>query len=334
MDNAFAPGQTVGGYEIVDVIESSRAGATYRVRNLVTQRMESLRVIPDVQGDQAKVDRFLREVKILAGLSHPNIVRFHTAVELEGRLVMTYELVEGVTLAQKLELGPMPVEEAVDLMKQLLRALEHAHSHGVIHREITPANVIITSGRQVKLTGFTMAKQAADTHLTQMGAPVGAVEYMSPEQVKGMAVPDARADLYAAGIVFFEMLTGKPPFRSPSQFDVMFAQVQTTPPIPSSVRPGVPPDIDAALMKVLEKEPANRFQSATDFLNALEPAPVPQTPVAVQEPVAVAAPPVDAAEAAATPVVSDTSGTRLLVFGTAVFILTILLFYVLKTIFG
>lgn len=336
MDNAFALGQSVGNYEFLDVLDSSRTGTTYRVRNLVTQRVETLRLIPDVHGDQARVERFLRECKILSGLSHPNIVRFHAALELEGRMIMTSELVEGVTLAARLELGALPVEEALEIMAQLLRALEHAHAYGVIHREISPKNILITAERQVKLTGFGLAKQAGDTHLTQMGVPIGAVEYMSPEQVKGVAVPDSRADLYSAGIVFYEMLTGKTPFHSASQFDIMAAHVMTVPAAPSSVRPEISPEVDRVVMTALEKEPARRFQSAREFLDALIPGaaaaavPVPQPMPAVLP----LTPRIEDPAVPELPVPINASGMRLLFLGTAVFVLTVFLFVAAAQLFG
>jgi eukaryotic-like serine/threonine-protein kinase len=335
MENGFSPGQRVGNYEILDVLESSRSGVSYRVRNLVTQRLEALRVIPDVQGDQAKVERFLREVKILAGMSHPNIVRFHTAVELEGRLVMTSELVEGVTLAQRLELGPMAPGEAVDVIAQLMKALEHAHAYGVVHREIAPKNVILTAEGQVKLTGFGMAKQAKDTQLTQMGVPVGSVEYMSPEQVKGMSVPDSRSDIYSAGIVFYEMLTGKTPFASASQFDVMAAHVQTMPALPSSLRAGIGSDLDRVVLTALEKDPARRFQSARQFFDALLPGDSPAQPSAAPaSAMPILTPPTEAVAVPDMPVPPTASGMRLLFVGTAVFALTVLLFMAARTFFG
>jgi serine/threonine-protein kinase len=241
-----------------------------------------LRLLPDVAGDQSLVERFMREVRILASLSHENIVRLCNAAEINGRLVMVYEQIEGVTLAERLELGRLSLPEASDIMNGLLKALDHAHTRGVIHREVTPKNIILSTDRQVKLAGFSMAKQAADSTVTMMGTPVGDVEYMSPEQVKGIAVVDARADLYSAGIVLYEMLTGKTPFRSPSQFDVMFAQVQTPPAPPSALRSDILPALDAAVLKALEKDPDRRYQSARDFLTALG-MPLPAEGEAMQE---------------------------------------------------
>src|SRR5262249_34548081 len=149
-------------------------GTTYKVRNKLANRFEAMKVLPgNSQNDQDRVERFLREIRVHAGLTHPNIVNFYNATELEDRLVMTSELVEGTTLAGRLELGPMPWREAVSAMNQVLSALAYAHERCIVHRDLTPSRIILTPEGAARLNGFSLAKLVADPHLTAMGAVVG-----------------------------------------------------------------------------------------------------------------------------------------------------------------
>src|SRR5437879_4658652 len=186
---AIKPGQTFGDYEVVDLIESSKNGVTYKVRNALLQRWEALRVLPrTLQDDQEKATRFLREAKVHARINHPNIVSFYHATQLAGQLVMTTELVEGTTLADRMELGPIPLPEALSYASQVLAALAHAHASGIVHRDITPSNIILTAGGGVKLTGFGLAKTITDPQLTQPGTVIGSLDYISPEQIRGVKI--------------------------------------------------------------------------------------------------------------------------------------------------
>lgn len=267
----FEIGQTVGDYEVLDVIDASQGGRVFKVRNVLAQRVESLKVFPkEFQDDRERVDRFMREIKIHARLSHPNIATFYNATQVNGQLVMTTEVLEGFTLAELLESGPLPWPEAAGYMRQALAALGHAHEHGVVHRMIAPSNITITSDQTLKITGFDLAKTAADPQLTKVGVVMGSIEYMSPEQVKGSTHLDARSDIYSLGAVFCAAVTGKPPFCSESQFEVMMAHVSTTPAPPSASNSAVPPELDRIILKALAKEPSERFQSVAEFAQALD----------------------------------------------------------------
>jgi serine/threonine-protein kinase len=300
------PGETMGDYEVVDLIESSKTGTTYKVRNIASQRFESLRVLPrTLQDDQEKVTRFLREAQVHARINHPNIVTFYQASHLGGQLVMTTELVEGTTLAQRLELGPLKLEEALNYMSQVLSALAHAHALGVVHRDITPSNIILTPDGGVKLTGFGLAKATTDPQLTQPGTVIGSLDYISPEQIRGLGELDSRTDIYSLGVVFYEAVTGQKPFAQKSQFEIMLAHVNSVPPAPTVVNPELPAELSEVILTAMAKDPSSRFQTADEFRRrvdqlrgvtpppsepTIEPPPVvePEVPVAPAAPAAIA----------------------------------------------
>ncbi len=336
---SFELGQTVGGYEFIDVLERSKAGVTYKVRNVLLQRFEALKVLPSGwQEDQERAERFLREMKVHARLEHPNIVAFYSASQLGDQMVMTTELVEGLTLEQILEVGPLPVADAVSYMGQALAALECAHEQGVVHREITPGHMIITPNGTLKLTGFGLAKAANAPQLTQVGTVMGSLQYISPEQVKGAPHIDGRADLYSLGVVFYRAVTGKLPFESASQFDLMLAHVNQAPQPPVERQPELPGAINDVILKALAKEPLDRHQTAKEFREALEavaPGPVVKPVAAV-----VPAPPVEAPpQVSLPPLVRPVPGTpsgasiasmttpQMLVAGVFLFLMMLIAFF-------
>ena len=264
----FEIGRTIGGYEFLDFLGSSKVDVSYKVRNVFAQRIELLRVLPK-QDDPDLVGRFLREMKVHARLVHPNIVSFYDARELDGQLVMTIEFVEGTTLAQRLKCAPIDWNEAAGYMRQALLALAYAHSQQVVHRDITPESILVTPDGAVKLTCFGVAKAATDPNLTQAGAVRGALKYMSPEQVRGASGVDVRTDIYSLGAVLYEVVTGKPPSDMPSEFDMMLAHVNTVPAPPSSLNPSLRQECDVVVLTAMAKEPNRRFQTADEFREAL-----------------------------------------------------------------
>ena len=271
----FDVGQTIGGYEFLDLLESSPTGVTYKVRNVLVKRLEVLKVLPkELQEDQKRVDRFLREVNIRARLTHPNIVGFYNAMPLEDQLVMTTELVEGPTLEDVIGRGPIPLKESVDYVCQALSALVYAHAQGVVHRDIRPSSMIITSSGKLKLGDFGLAKMYADPQLTQPGTVLGTVYYTAPEQVKGITDLDERVDVYSMGVVLYELLTGQKPFASKSHFEVMQAHVQTPPTPPNELQATLSGDLSDVVVKALAKEPAGRFASAMKFRSVLQTVPL------------------------------------------------------------
>ncbi len=262
-------GSRKGDYEILGVLGTGGMGKVYKVRNLLSDRIEAMKVLLPNLADQKELgDRFLREIKVLAGLSHPNIAELRTALTIHNQLVMILEYVEGTTLAACVEHGAIPCAEAVRYIAQVLSALSYAHKHQIIHRDIKPANMMLTPDGTIKLMDFGIARSNVDLGMTTTGTTLGSLAYMSPEQVKCEPV-DARSDLYSVGISFYEMVTGQRPFQSDSNFSMMQAHLQEPPRLPTDVKPDLPLGISEIIMMAMEKDPAKRFQSADAFANAL-----------------------------------------------------------------
>ena len=277
-------GDVVGDYRVIDTAGSGGMGEVYKIEHVITKRIEAMKLLPPASSsDPEQVQRFEREIQVQARLHHPNIVALYNAVR-EGNLIgLVMEFVEGESLQTKLEAGALPVATAVDYACQVLRALAYAHEAGVIHRDVAPANMIVTPERVVKLTDFGLARGVTDLRLSTTGVPVGSPWYMSPEQVKAIGPMDARTDIYAIGAVFHEMLTGTKLFDVEGAFAVMRAHVEMVPAPPSSRNPAVPVALDAIVSKAVAKDPAMRFQSADEFRLALQDAVAPPRRVMVPE---------------------------------------------------
>jgi serine/threonine-protein kinase len=271
-------GDILGDYKVTGVLGRGGMGKVFRVRNLVSDREEAMKVVlPDLDEDPALADRFLREIKVHASLQHPNIAVLHTALRIESRLVMIMELVEGVSLEETLRHGPVEIPAAVDYLHQMLTALAFAHARGVVHRDIKPANILIASTGIVKLTDFGIARPAGAVRLTGRGLAVGTLAYMSPEQIRADEV-DARSDLYSLGVLTYEMVTGIHPIQADTEHAMMNAQLNVMPRDPALVNPRVPAALSAAILRALAKDPGQRFQTALEFRAALRGAGHGETP--------------------------------------------------------
>lgn len=273
-------GQSVGGYDLLDYLDSSSRRIAYRARNQSNQRIEQLLILPEgLRKDPEWSARFFRESRIMSSLSHPNILSSYGAVEIGGHLAIAVEALEAVTLSERLELGPMDIEDAVRTVLQVLAATDAAHSAGVLHREISPANILITPERTAKLAGFSSAKSTVDTNLTRAGSLVSDVTYTAPEIFQGYTALDPRIDVYAIGCVFYALVTGQPPFPGKSEYEVMMAHVGTVPTPPSHINPLVNPVLDAVILRALSKDPNARYQTAREFYHCvLNPGTVYQPP--------------------------------------------------------
>ncbi len=264
-------GSEVGSYRIVGIAGRGATGVVFQVKHLVTGRVEAMKVLAeDMTADQDQLRRFLRESRMQARLNHPHLVSVHNAFFRGQTLCLVMQWVEGQSLSRKIEAGPVPLPQAVDIACQVLSALAHAHEHGVIHRDVKPANILVDREGRAKLTDFGLARPCTDLELTQPGIALGSVHYMPPEQVRGLPTADARADLYSTGAILYEMATGRKPFEGPDAFAVMKAQVEQTPVPPAQLVPGLPARLNQAILRALNKDPARRFQTAGEFLLELE----------------------------------------------------------------
>lgn len=265
--SAFAVGELVAGnYQVIGIAGSGGMGTVYRARDVKLERSVALKFLPaELNDSQRERDRFLREARTASALDHTNIGVIHGIGETEDSrafIVMAYY--EGSSLAQRLRAGPLPLAQALDIEIQVLRGLDHAHSHGIEHRDIKPSNIMLTQSGGVKIVDFGLA------HFTQQTASVtrgisGTVAYMSPEQVLGKP-SDPRSDLWAAGVVLVEMLTAVNPFNRETLPTTVFAIINEAP----GALEGVPPEVQHIAYRALAKEPSARYQSAAEMLHELE----------------------------------------------------------------
>ena len=274
----FNVGQHVGDYEILSILGMGGMGKVYKVRNVISDRVEAMKILlPDLTGNQSLADRFLREIRLLATLDHPNIAVLRTALTYENQLAMIMEFVEGETLANRAARAPLSTADAVNYSDQVLSALSYAHKQNIIHRDIKPANMMLTPQGVVKLMDFGIARSSTDGSLTTTGTTLGSLNYMPPEQVRGESA-DARSDIYSFGVSLYEMLTGKLPFQGDSQYSLMTAHLNQIPAEPITLRGDLPAGLNEIIMMAIAKDPANRFQTADAFraaLSSVEVSPLP-----------------------------------------------------------
>ena len=268
-------------YEIGEMIGRGGMAEVYRAQDLRLGRRVAVKILrPALASDPSFHQRFRREAHSAAGLNHPNIVAvYDTGEDMlatdHGNVTVPFivmEYVDGVTLRQ-LETGGRRLlpERALEITSGVLAALDYSHRHGIVHRDIKPANVMITPGGEVKVMDFGIARALASQGqtLTATSAVMGTAQYLSPEQARGEVV-DARSDLYSTGCMLYELLTGRPPFTGESPVSVAYQHVSEQPIPPSQVDPAVPESVDAIVMKALQKDPNDRYQSATEFREDIE----------------------------------------------------------------
>jgi eukaryotic-like serine/threonine-protein kinase len=259
-----------GRYRVLKRLGSGGMAEVYCAEDQQLGRRVALKILHRrFAEDEQFVERFRREASSAAGLSHPNVVAIYDRGEWQGTYYIAMELVEGRTLKEIVrDKGPAPPEAAVDVTLQILRAARYAHKHGVVHRDIKPHNVLIDQDGRVRVTDFGIAR-AGTSDITETGSVMGTAQYLSPEQAQGRPV-DARSDLYSIGIVLYELLTGQVPFDADSPVTVALKQVSEPPVPPADLVPAIPPAIDAVVLRALEKDPGLRYQSADEFIAALD----------------------------------------------------------------
>jgi TolB-like protein len=279
---SLVAGSRLGPYEILDRLGAGGMGEVYRARDTRLGREVAVKILPAVHAaDPESVRRFEREAQAVASLAHPNIVPLFDVGEREGVRYAVAELVEGETLRARLADGPLPIKEAVEIAAQIAEGLAAAHEKGVVHRDVKPENVILSRAGFARILDFGLAKRSEPTigalvsedevtrsaMLTEPGVVAGTVGYMSPEQVRGEPV-DGRSDIFSLGVVLWEMLTGKRPFRGDSPIETLHAILKEEPTL-DPVSPALPPELEWILRRCLEKRPEHRYHSAADLAHDL-----------------------------------------------------------------
>jgi len=265
---AFKVGDLVGDYEVIGTLGAGGIGQVYQVRHAISQRIEAMKVLLSVQTGEEVAERFLREIRVLASLDHPNIAALHNAFRHSDQMIMIMEFVEGVTLRAKLSSGSILMSQSLDYMRQVLSGLSFAHSKGIVHRDIKPSNIMVTRGERIKLLDFGLAFQGLGSDITRTGLILGSLHYMSPEQVMGERV-DHRSDIYSVGVTLYQLLTGRAPIDGSSEFAIASGHLKETPPDPATINPNISARLSAIVMKSMAKSPNDRFQTADQFLEEL-----------------------------------------------------------------
>ena len=284
---ALEAGQRIGDrYTLVHRLGSGGMAEVWLATDEMLGRRVALKFLDERFAQDAQfVERFRREAQAAAGLQHPNIVGVFDRGETQNRHWIAMEYVEGASLKDLIQRG-LSVGEAVELIRQILTGAKFAHEHGIIHRDLKPQNVLVDREGRARVADFGIARAGA-SEITQTGSVLGTAQYLSPEQAQGLET-NATSDLYSVGVMLYEALTGQVPFEAETPVAVALKQISEQPRPPSELNPQVPPALDAIVLRALAKDPAARFQSADEFLRALDEADA--SPSAVLAPVAVAEP--------------------------------------------
>ena len=283
---------TLGEYQVLEELGHGGMGRVYKALQTKLDRVVALKVLPRGRlRDQQAIARFEREMKAIGRLDHPNIVQAYDAREIDGMPVLVMEFVDGLDLSELVHrVGPLPVAEACELVRQTALALQYAHEHGLVHRDIKPSNIMLARSGEVKLLDLGLARfyaegagilRSADLpagldneEMTSTDQAMGTADYMAPEQVSDSRTVDIRADIYALGCTFYKLLSGRVPFSGPkyrSTLEKLNAQVREQPPFIRTLAPQVPEKLAAILDRLLAKDPDDRFAGPADVAEALAP---------------------------------------------------------------
>jgi len=260
-------GQTIAHYKILEKLGEGGMGVVYKAEDIRLKRLVALKFLPPhLKGTEEEQSRFQQEAQSAATLNHPNICTIHAIAEHEGRNFIDMEYIDGETLRTKLP--ATTISQAVAYATQIGEALHEAHSHGIVHRDIKADNIMVNTKGQIKVMDFGLAKLKGSLKLTKASSTVGTIAYMAPEQIQGDEV-DARADIFSFGILLFEMLTGKLPFRGEHEAAAMYSILNEEPESVHKYREDAPPELDRIIKRALEKDPADRYQHADDMVSEL-----------------------------------------------------------------
>ena len=270
--NALRTGDVLDHYRIENLVARSGMASIFRATDVRTGRPVALKIPhPEMEADVVLYDRFQREQDIGQKLDHPNVMKVMPN-DHASQVYMVMEWVDGRLLRQILmEKRKLPIERAVDLTKKICDALDYIHRHGVVHRDLKPENIMVDDEEHVKLIDFGIAGHEGSRRLTfaKLSQLMGTPDYISPEQVKGKR-GDGRSDIYALGIMFYEMLTGKVPFQGPNAFAIMNDRLLNNPIPPREIDPSIPAELQEIIYRALERDPKNRYATAKEFLWDLE----------------------------------------------------------------
>ena len=266
---SLQPGTTLGRYQILEPLGIGGMATVYKAFQPALERVVALKVMrAGFAEDPEFVDRFRREAKAIARLRHPNIVQVYDFDEADGRYFMAMEYLEGGTLKDLVAKQSLPFEESAKTVAQVAEALSYAHGLGIVHRDVKPSNVILTSDGRAVVTDFGIARILGATSHTQTGVGIGTPEYMSPEQGQGQPI-DHRADIYSLGVMAYEMFTGRVPFNADTPLAIVLSHIRDPLPLPSSLEPRIGESTEQVLLKALAKDPNARYATARDLAAAL-----------------------------------------------------------------
>ena len=262
-------GQTLGAYRILEQIGKGGMAVVFKAYQPSMERHVAVKVLPFQFADQETfIQRFQREIRVIASLEHPNILPVYDSGDHEGTPYLVMRYMEGGTLQERLQAGRLSLKQIDHLFTPLAQALHYAHSKGVVHRDIKPSNVLVNERGDVFLTDFGLAKlHSESSKLTLSGTLTGTPAYMSPEQALGKEL-DGRSDIYSLGIVLYEMITGQVPFSAETPMAVILGHLHTPLPRPTSLDPSIHPEIENVLLRALNKERDERFANMADFTDA------------------------------------------------------------------
>jgi non-specific serine/threonine protein kinase len=259
-------GQTVSHYKILSKLGEGGMGVVYKAEDLKLHRFVALKFLPHHLGADGEKQRFVHEAEAASALDHPNICTVHEIDETpDGQMFIVMPCYEGESLAAKIERGPLKLDEATDIAIQVATGLAKAHEKGIVHRDIKPGNIFLTSDGLAKIVDFGLAKLATQTKLTRSGTTVGTISYMSPEQARGDEV-DRRSDIWSLGVVLYEMITGRLPFKGEHEPAVVYSIMNEEPEPVTAVRTGVPMELERIIGKCMAKSPDERYQHTGDLI--------------------------------------------------------------------